>query len=108
MDERKAGLKDGIHKPGKKIHKRNYPDALEAASFVMVWHLPFSGKKSHTMKDIKNKHSIFERFSSWVSRAAGSTPAFIGAVTLVLLWLFTGPLFHYSEVWQLFINTGTT
>lgn len=56
----------------------------------------------------KVKHSIFERFSSWVSRAAGSTPAFIGAVMLVVLWLFSGPLFHYSEVWQLFINTGTT
>ena len=60
------------------------------------------------MKSTEHKVSIFERFSSAVAKAAGSNIAFIGAVVLVILWLVTGPLFHYSETWQLIINTGTT
>jgi low affinity Fe/Cu permease len=40
--------------------------------------------------------------------AAGSTPAFIVALTLVIVWAVTGPMFNYSEEWQLIINTGTT
>ncbi|MBL0744595.1 low affinity iron permease family protein [Chryseolinea lacunae] len=54
------------------------------------------------------KKSFFEKFSGAVTSAAGSTPAFIVAFTLVLLWAVTGPVFHYSEQWQLVINTGTT
>ena len=50
----------------------------------------------------------FERFAHAISRFAGSTAAFIGAVAIVLLWGLTGPLFHYSNTWQLVINTGTT
>src|SRR5689334_15959601 len=49
-----------------------------------------------------------ERFASAVSRAAGSTAAFIAASLLVIVWALTGPFFHYSENWQLVINTGTT
>ncbi|MBT1684954.1 low affinity iron permease family protein [Dawidia soli] len=51
---------------------------------------------------------FFERFSGVATHAAGSTPAFIVALTLVLAWAVTGPIFHYSEEWQLVINTGTT
>jgi low affinity Fe/Cu permease len=51
---------------------------------------------------------FFERFSSVVTHATGSTPAFIIAVTLVLAWAITGPVFNFSEEWQLVINTGTT
>lgn len=50
----------------------------------------------------------FERFAHAISRFAGSTAAFTAAVGLVLAWGFTGPLFHYSNTWQLVINTGTT
>ena len=50
----------------------------------------------------------FERFAHAISRFAGSTKAFIGAAAIVLLWGLTGPLFHYSNTWQLVINTGTT
>jgi len=50
----------------------------------------------------------FEKFSFLVTRAAGSTPAFIIAFTLVVIWAVTGPIFDYSEQWQLVINTGTT
>ena len=49
-----------------------------------------------------------ERFSSIVTRWAGSSSAFAVAVGVILVWILTGPLFHYSDTWQLVINTGTT
>ena len=52
--------------------------------------------------------SIFERFSSRVAKATGSTAAFLLAMATVVIWAATGPLFHFSENWQLVINTGTT
>ena len=39
---------------------------------------------------------------------AGSTPAFLVAVAVVVIWAITGPVFNYSDTWQLVINTGTT
>lgn len=51
---------------------------------------------------------IFERFATKVTLLAGSTGAFLLAVALVVVWLITGPIFDYSETWQLVINTGTT
>ncbi len=56
----------------------------------------------------KIKKSFFERFSAKVSTATGSTPAFLSAFALVIVWAATGPIFNYSETWQLVINTGTT
>lgn len=50
----------------------------------------------------------FERFANGVTSATGSTPAFIIAISIVIIWAGTGPLFHFSETWQLVINTGTT
>jgi low affinity Fe/Cu permease len=52
--------------------------------------------------------SGFEKFSSAATRAAGSSGAFLLALAIVLGWLVSGPFFHYSETWQLVINTGTT
>lgn len=52
--------------------------------------------------------SVFERMSSAVTKASGSTPAFIIALTVIIVWLITGPIFHFSDTWQLVINTGTT
>lgn len=54
------------------------------------------------------KASFFEKFSSSVTRITGSTGAFIIAFSLVLVWGICGPFFHYSEEWQMVINTGTT
>ena len=51
---------------------------------------------------------FFEKFSNTVTRITGSTPAFIIAFLMVLIWAFTGPIFKFSESWQLVINTGTT
>jgi low affinity Fe/Cu permease len=50
----------------------------------------------------------FERLAGKITRLAGSTAAFIWACLLILGWLVTGPVFHYSDTWQLVINTGTT
>ncbi|MCY7420774.1 MAG: low affinity iron permease family protein [Chitinophagaceae bacterium] len=60
--------------------------------------------------DLSNKprRNFFERFSTNVAKEAGGTAAFSMALLLVLVWGATGPLFHYSETWQLFINTTTT
>lgn len=51
---------------------------------------------------------FFERLSQRIAQWTGSTPAFLIALTVILAWGLTGPFFHYSETWQLFINTGTT
>ena len=52
--------------------------------------------------------STLEKISTKVSRATGSTPAFIMALTVILAWLVTGPVFGFSDTWQLVINTSTT
>ena len=53
-----------------------------------------------------NEH--FGRIARRVSHAAGSAWAFALAVGAIVFWLVTGPVFHYSNTWQLVINTGTT
>ncbi|KIC65047.1 low affinity iron permease family protein [Chryseobacterium taiwanense] len=52
--------------------------------------------------------SVFEKFSDWATRFTGSPFAFIGATLIVVVWAASGPVFDYSETWQLVINTGTT
>ncbi|RYY22896.1 MAG: low affinity iron permease family protein [Sphingobacteriaceae bacterium] len=55
-----------------------------------------------------DKLNLFERFANWATKATGSAAAFILAVAVILIWGITGPIFKYSDVWQLVINTGTT
>ena len=50
----------------------------------------------------------FRRFANTASRSLGTPLAFTLAVLVVLAWAVTGPLFHFSDSWQLVINTGTT
>jgi low affinity Fe/Cu permease len=50
----------------------------------------------------------FNRFARWTSRAAGHPHTFAIALVVILAWAVTGPIFHFSDTWQLFINTGTT
>lgn len=50
----------------------------------------------------------FQKLANGVSNIAGGALAFSTATGIVLLWAVTGPIFHYSTDWQLFINTGTT
>lgn len=53
-------------------------------------------------------NNFFARFAAKTSKAMGTPYSFIAAVALILLWAISGPLFKFSEVWQLVINTGTT
>ena len=50
----------------------------------------------------------FERMASAATRFTGSVPAFAIALGIIVVWGITGPLFHFSDTWQLVINTGTT
>ena len=50
----------------------------------------------------------FNRAADWATRALGSLPALVGSVVLVVVWALTGPIFQFSDTWQLFINTTTT
>lgn len=52
--------------------------------------------------------AVFERFAVTVTKATGSSTAFLVALLTVLVWIITGPVFGYSDTWQLVINTGTT
>src|SRR5256884_2542373 len=54
------------------------------------------------------RESWFRRFSYRVAAAVGTHRAFLIATGVVLAWAVTGPLFHFSDSWQLVINTGTT
>lgn len=51
---------------------------------------------------------LFERFANTVTVWAGSSSAFLLAFFIILAWAVTGPIFDFSETWQLIINTGTT
>jgi low affinity Fe/Cu permease len=57
--------------------------------------------------DSKNT-SFFTRFSSFTAKMAGKPFTFILATLTIIVWAITGPVFKYSDTWQLVINTGTT
>ena len=72
-----------------------------------------NGGKSDTKVDAKQSFfcTVRESFRLAAQRASiilGSAWAFIGAVTIIVVWALTGHIFHYSDTWQLIINTGTT
>ena len=52
--------------------------------------------------------NIFERLARRATAFSGTTLAFMSALLIIVVWLLTGPFFHYSDTWQLVINTGTT
>jgi low affinity Fe/Cu permease len=52
--------------------------------------------------------NVFERFAHTVARAAGRPTTFLAAFGIVVVWAVSGPLFGFSDSWQLVINTGTT
>lgn len=56
----------------------------------------------------ENKTSRFEKISNTITVYSGSSPVFIAAVCLLLLWGITGPIFNYSNTWLLIVNTGTS
>jgi low affinity Fe/Cu permease len=66
-------------------------------------------RKQETERDffcvVSDAFRVFARRSS---SALGSAWAFVGAVLVILVWIVTGPMFHFSDTWQLVINTATT
>lgn len=55
-----------------------------------------------------NKQNIFEKIAQNATTFSGTTTAFIIAALVIVIWLITGPIFDFSDTWQLVINTGTT
>jgi low affinity Fe/Cu permease len=51
---------------------------------------------------------LLEKFSRLATQATGTSAAFILALTVIIVWGITGPIFHFSDTWQLVINTSTT
>lgn len=62
--------------------------------------------ENHEVK--KLQPDWFVRFAAGASTLCGSSWAFLGALLVILVWGVTGPMFHFSDTWQLIINTGTT
>src|SRR5436190_23391716 len=62
---------------------------------------------SQTQKNKKGLSKTFDAFSTKVTKLSGSPGAFIIALTTIIVWAVTGPVFNYSDTWQLVINTGT-
>jgi len=56
----------------------------------------------------QSKMSLLEKFARRATAWTGSSTAFALAVVIIIIWGLTGPIFHYSDTWQLVINTGTT
>lgn len=52
--------------------------------------------------------TLFRQFANRVSQLVGTPGAFLIAVLVIVLWAITGPIFHFSDTWQLVINTSTT
>ncbi|RYE22622.1 MAG: low affinity iron permease family protein [Sphingobacteriales bacterium] len=59
-------------------------------------------------KQVSSLRKLFDKFANKATKATGSPVAFILAVLIVVVWAVCGPIFSYSETWQLVINTGTT
>ena len=65
----------------------------------------FVSQKQTKMSQNKN---YFEKFANAATSFTGSSSAFLIAISIVIIWAVLGPIFKYSETWQLVINTGTT
>jgi low affinity Fe/Cu permease len=67
-----------------------------------------SGSVEYSSKNDRNVTKLFGDIANRTSQAAGRAMTFLIAIGIVLVWAITGPLFQYSDTWQLAINTGTT
>ncbi len=65
-------------------------------------------KDNNNNPDRKSSSKPFDKFSTTVTKITGSSYAFIVAVLLVVVWACSGPVFHFSDTWQLVVNTGTS
>src|SRR5919107_3361774 len=67
-----------------------------------------SGASASTSAADRTLRDRFNAVADWLTTALGSLPALVASVLLVVVWGLTGPLFNFSDTWQLFINTTTT
>ena len=67
-----------------------------------------AARKAVDKVNTPNHSSGFSKLSNQVAHATGKPITFALAVLIILIWAVTGPIFHYSDTWQLIINTGTT
>ena len=82
------------------------PASKEAVGDEPLGSMPSTASSSYA--DRSELLTAFDRFASAITRWAGSPAAFCLALLLILIWAALGPVFQYSEDWQLVINTGTT
>jgi len=57
---------------------------------------------------VEEPRELFRRVAHWTAEMSGSVWVFVCALVLIAIWFASGPIFHYSDTWQLVINTGTT
>ena len=69
---------------------------------------PEIGTTQHISQTSHERLSPFARMANATARAAGRPFTFIACVAVVVIWAVSGPMFHFSDTWQLVINTGTT
>jgi low affinity Fe/Cu permease len=55
-----------------------------------------------------HRTTLFSRFAKWIARAAGHPRSFMIALLTIVIWAILGPFYHFSDTWQLVINTSTT
>jgi low affinity Fe/Cu permease len=67
-----------------------------------------TGEEPHPSPQNDGLNALFGQIASRASHAAGRALTFIIAAAVIIVWAVTGPIFHYSDTWQLVINTGTT
>jgi low affinity Fe/Cu permease len=84
-------------------HERSGKASARAAK---AGHAKSNGQ--HRDQDSKHRLGWFTWFAHEIARLTGKPVAFIIATLIVVIWAVTGPIFHYSDTWQLVINTGTT
>jgi len=65
-------------------------------------------KKNKLSEKRLKRARLFNNIAQWITRKAGSPAVSVGAFLLILLWALSGPIFGFSDTWQLVINTGTT
>ncbi|MDQ6628097.1 MAG: low affinity iron permease family protein [Pseudomonadota bacterium] len=82
------------------------PDASDAGGSDALGAMPTTTSASYATRSPLSTR--FDRFASSVTRWAGSPAAFCVALLTILVWAAAGPIFRFSENWQLVINTGTT
>jgi low affinity Fe/Cu permease len=82
---------------------------MKAAKVTMkVMKEPAETNAAATTTTVVTRSDHFGRFAARCSHYLGSRWAFIAAIGVIVVWAITGPVFHYSDSWQLVINTGTT